>query len=83
MDSKEINLSTGFTKAPNSIATLVQTACKFDSNSFILSDNKKINLKSIMGVMSLGMSTDKVYTIEAEGSDADDAIEALAALLTA
>ncbi len=36
-----------------------------------------------MGVMSLGMSTDKVYTIEAEGSDADDAIEALAALLTA
>ena len=55
MNSKEINLSTGFTKAPNSIATLVQTACKFDSNSFILSDNKKINLKSIMGVMSLGM----------------------------
>jgi len=83
MNSKEISLSNSFTKAPNSIANLVQTACKFDSNSFILSDNKKINLKSIMGVMSLGMSTDKVYTLAAEGTDENDAIQALEALLTA
>ena len=74
MSTKEINLSSSFTKAPNSIATLVQTACKFDSNSFILSDNKKINLKSIMGVMSLGMSTDKVYTIEASCIGARDRV---------
>ena len=63
--------------------TLVKVAMEFESSISLSALKKTVDFKSIMGVMSLGMSTDKVYTIEAEGSDADDAIEALAALLTA
>ena len=48
----------------NPIAELVQVACKFDSEITLESDNRKINAKSIMGIMAFkpsdGMSVDIV-----------------------
>lgn len=58
--------------------TLVQAASKFDADVNLEYNGKTVNLKSIMGVMSLGIPKDAVIKITAEGSDAEDAVAALA-----
>ncbi|WP_078409281.1 phosphocarrier protein HPr [Priestia abyssalis] len=57
--------------------TLVQAASKFDADVNLEYNGKTVNLKSIMGVMSLGIPKDAVIKITAEGSDAGDAVAAL------
>lgn len=57
--------------------TLVQAAGKFDADVNLEYNGKTVNLKSIMGVMSLGIPKDAVIKITAEGSDADDAVASL------
>ncbi|MDQ0243929.1 phosphocarrier protein [Bacillus fengqiuensis] len=57
--------------------TLVQAASKFDADVNLEYNGKTVNLKSIMGVMSLGIPKDAVIKITAEGSDAEDAVAAL------
>ncbi|UOK59352.1 phosphocarrier protein HPr [Bacillus sp. OVS6] len=56
---------------------LVQTASKFDADVNLAYNGKTVNLKSIMGVMSLGIAKDSEITISAAGSDENDAIAAL------
>ena len=56
---------------------LVQTASKFNSDVNLEYKGKSVNLKSIMGVMSLGVGQGADVTITAEGADADDAIAAI------
>ncbi|WP_312472782.1 phosphocarrier protein HPr [Neobacillus sp.] len=56
---------------------LVQTASKFDSEINLEFKGKKVNLKSIMGVMSLGIGQGADIKITAEGSDADHALNSL------
>ncbi|WP_414043522.1 phosphocarrier protein HPr [Macrococcus animalis] len=60
---------------------LVQTASKFESDIQLEYNAKKVNLKSIMGVMSLGVGKDAEITIYAEGSDEKEAIEAITDVL--
>ncbi len=57
--------------------TLVQAANKFDADVNLEYNGKTVNLKSIMGVMSLGIPKDAAIKITAKGSDAADAIAAL------
>ncbi|MFZ7944297.1 MULTISPECIES: phosphocarrier protein HPr [Bacillaceae] len=56
---------------------LVQTASRFDSEINLEYKGKTVNLKSIMGVMSLGVGQGADIKISAEGSDAADALNAL------
>ncbi|MCH1623977.1 phosphocarrier protein HPr [Fredinandcohnia quinoae] len=56
---------------------LVQTAGKFNSDVNLEYNGKSVNLKSIMGVMSLGIGQGSEIKIIAEGSDADAALSAL------
>ncbi|BDG48244.1 MULTISPECIES: phosphocarrier protein HPr [Parageobacillus] len=56
---------------------LVQTASKFNSDLNLEYNGKTVNLKSIMGVMSLGIPKGAQIKITAEGADAADAIAAL------
>ena len=60
---------------------LVQTASKFESDIQLEYNAKKVNLKSIMGVMSLGVGKDAEITIYAEGSDEKEAIDAISEVL--
>jgi phosphocarrier protein HPr len=53
---------------------LVQAASKFDSDINLEYNGKTVNLKSIMGVMSLGIPQGAEIKIVAEGSDAAEAI---------
>lgn len=63
------------------VAVLVQKASQFESKVYIQADEKKINAKSIMGMMSLGLSQDEEITISAEGADEAKAVETLAEYL--
>lgn len=57
------------------VAVLVQLASKYESKIFIVSKSKKINAKSIMGMMSLGAVNGEILEIEAEGADAEEAVK--------
>ncbi|MCM3729877.1 phosphocarrier protein HPr [Neobacillus cucumis] len=61
---------------------LVQTASKFDSEITLEYKGKKVNLKSIMGVMSLGVGQDDEITICAKGNDEQDALRNLEETMT-
>ena len=59
----------------------VQKANEFSCSIWLESDNRKMNAKSLLGIMSLGIITGAVVTLSASGSDAEDALNALEALL--
>ena len=60
-------------------ANFVQVAGKFESQVLIECENKKINAKSIMGVLSLGIKQGESIYVIANGKDEAEAIEALSA----
>ena len=59
----------------------VQKANEFNSSIWIESENRKMNAKSLLGIMSLGIVTGATVTISASGPDAEEAVNALEALL--
>ncbi|MCR5640209.1 MAG: HPr family phosphocarrier protein [Lachnospiraceae bacterium] len=64
------------------IAHLVQLANQFSSKVYFEMDTKKVNAKSIMGMMSLVLSSGSTVTIDAEGDDEQNAVDALEAFLS-
>jgi len=71
----EVNLKTGLQARP--AALFVQEANRFASDIFLEKDGKKVNAKSIMGLMSLAVSSGAEVNLIAEGSDEQEAVEAL------
>lgn len=65
------------------IAHLVQEASQYESRVFIEMEDKKINVKSIMGMMSLNLSEGTELTVVAEGADEEKAADGLEAFLAA
>ena len=59
------------------VAEIVQTTSQFKSELFLISGTKKINAKSIMGMMSLGLCNNEDIEIEASGEDEEAAAEAI------
>ena len=57
------------------VAVLVQKASQFESKVYIESGDKKINAKSIMGMMSLGLATGEEVVVTANGSDEEAAVK--------
>jgi phosphocarrier protein HPr len=62
-------------------AKLTQTASRFASEVWLSRNGRKVNAKSIMGVMMLAAAKGSTVTLEAEGEDAADALEALRKLI--
>lgn len=56
---------------------LVNQAMSYESELSLTAFNRSVNLKSIMGVMSLGIYNGEIIEIAAEGSDAEEAIKGL------
>ncbi|EOT42904.1 phosphocarrier protein HPr [Enterococcus columbae] len=77
MEKKSFNVvaETGIHARPATL--LVQTASKFASDINLEYKGKSVNLKSIMGVMSLGVGQGADVTISAEGADEKEAIAAI------
>ncbi len=59
----------------------VQKANEFVSTVYLESENRRMNAKSLLGIMSLGVITGAVVTLSAEGADAQAAIDALEQML--
>ena len=59
----------------------VQKANEFDCSIWLESGNRKMNAKSLLGIMSLGIITDATVNLSADGERAEDAVEALELLL--
>ncbi|MFV4892421.1 phosphocarrier protein HPr [Lactobacillus delbrueckii] len=78
MEKKEFHIiaETGIHARPATL--LVQAASKFGSEINLEYNGKSVNLKSIMGVMSLGVGQGADVTISAEGDDEKEAIAAVA-----
>ncbi|HXC39669.1 MAG TPA: HPr family phosphocarrier protein [Burkholderiales bacterium] len=62
-------------------AKLTQTAGKFTSEIWLSRNGRRVNAKSIMGVMMLAAGKGATVMVEAEGADADEALAALLALI--
>ncbi len=59
----------------------VQKANEFSCSIWLESENRKMNAKSLLGIMSLGIVTGATVTLSAMGPDAEAAVNALEVLL--
>ncbi|WP_174614245.1 HPr family phosphocarrier protein [Virgibacillus ihumii] len=73
--SVKVELESGLQARP--AAMFVQEANKFASHIFLEKDGKRVNAKSIMGLMSLAVTTGETITLMAEGSDEERALDSL------
>lgn len=74
-ENVKVKLKTGLQARP--AAFFVQEANRFASEIYLEKDEKKVNAKSIMGVMSLAIGSGSLVTITADGIDAEDAVRSL------
>ena len=64
-------------------AALTQTATRYKSEVWLTKGTRRVNGKSIMGVMMLAAARGTILTVEASGPDEDEALAAIAALVAA
>lgn len=77
MSRKNVIVSNVSEDHANPIAELVQLACRFDSEIILESGTRRINAKSIMGIMAFNPSEGMSIDILAEGSDEEEAVLAI------
>ena len=77
MSTKEVVVSNVAEGHSNPVAELVQVACRFESEIILESNNRRINAKSIMGIMAFNPTNGMTVNIEATGSDEEEAIVAM------
>ena len=70
-----IQLSTGLDARP--VAQLVQVASQFNSEIYVEIGKKKVNAKSIMGMMTLGLDSGEEITLSATGEDEEAAMSSI------
>ena len=77
MISKEvtIRLENGLEARP--VAMLVQVASQYDSSVYLEAGEKKVNAKSIMGMMSLGLDAGEKVIVVTDGGDETAALEGM------
>lgn len=73
--SMTIEIKTGLEARP--IAVFVQVASQFESSIYVEHESKKVNAKSIMGMMTLGLNAGENVTVSAEGNDEEEAIKSI------
>ena len=71
----KIQLSEGLDARP--IALLVQEASQYSSSVYIEVDQKQVNAKSIMGMMTLGLDAGEEIMLSANGEDEEAAMESI------
>ena len=81
MLKKSIRISRADGLEARSFAKLVQVASKYDSRIYMETETKRVNAKSIMGMMSLEPAADDVIIISADGADEAEAVSELEGFL--
>jgi len=80
---KEVVIQMSNSMEATPIAHLVQLANQFGSSVYFEMDDKRVNAKSIMGMMSLVLTSGSKVTVIAEGDDEEKAVDAMEDFLTA
>ena len=77
MTTKDITIGnqTGLEARP--VAVCVQVASQFQSKIYVEHGNVKVNAKSIMGMMTLGLDAGEEITLSANGDDENAAMESI------
>lgn len=70
-----IGISNGLEARP--IAMLVQVASQYASSIYLESEARKVNVKSIMGMMSLGLDAGESVTVSVDGADEEEAMKSI------
>ena len=70
-----VNLSTGLEARP--VAQLVQVASQFNSEIYVEVGEKKVNAKSIMGMMTLGLDAGEKIKLLTNGEDEEAAMNSI------
>lgn len=76
----EVTLKSGLQARP--AAQFVQEANRFSADLFIEKDGKRVNAKSIMGLMSLAITKDETVTLIADGPDEEIALNQLVSFIS-
>ncbi len=74
-----VRLSSGLEARP--VAMLVQVASQYDSRIHIECGERKVNAKSIMGMMTLGLNVGESIVVSADGPDEEAALAGIEAYL--
>lgn len=80
-ESLKLELKNGLEARP--AALFVQIASKFESHISVVVNEKRVNAKSIMGMMSLGAIKGQIIEIISEGEDEEEAAKSLVEFLEA
>lgn len=75
MISKKIKICLPEGLEARPIALLVQVASQYESSVYVECGDKKVNAKSIMGMMSLALPAGEEITVTANGADEENAME--------
>ena len=81
MQQRELEIVNKLGLHARASAKLTQLASRFKSQVFLSRSGRRVNAKSIMGVMMLAAAKGATVTLEIEGEDEGEAMEALAALV--
>ena len=81
MQQRELEIVNKLGLHARASAQLTQLASRFKSQVFLSRSGRRVNAKSIMGVMMLAAAKGATVTLEIEGEDEGEAMEALAALV--
>lgn len=69
----QIQLQNGLEARP--VAVLVQVASQYNSSIYVECDDRKVNAKSIMGMMTLGLTAGEEVVVAANGDDEQTAMD--------
>ena len=81
MVSKEIVVQNQVGLHARPATFFIQKANEFSASIWISKDSRKVNAKSLLGVLSLGITRGTAVTLTADGTDEEAAIEGLIALV--
>lgn len=76
----QVKLKEGLDARP--VALLVQEASKYDSTIYIESGDRRVNAKSIMGMMTLGLDNGETLIVTADGNDEETAVDGIEKFLS-
>jgi phosphocarrier protein len=81
MPQREVEIVNKLGLHARASAKLTQTASKFAADVWLSRNGRRVNAKSIMGVMMLAAGKGSRIAIETDGADADEALDALVTLI--
>jgi phosphocarrier protein len=81
MPQREIEIQNKLGLHARAAAKLTQTASRFAADVWLSRNGRRVNAKSVMGVMMLAAGRGSRIAVETQGADAEAALEAIAALV--